>query len=240
MREDRERSAVGRTAGVAHRTVFHLPFHGRSDVIPVDSDAAGGCIGGKHLTRSDAGGDIVERQVVDVSIPRAGGAVGLNGYVMAIAGIAGQGDFDQRPRRAAVDRHRVDTHKRVDVVGVGHHANLERRRVSGRRGSGPEAELQAVDADGSVKLRQHNALVVAVCGRSGGIVVPVETFAAAGGVVVRTAANVWVSTVGGAVVEMVVADNEVGGRRAGAGGVDVQIVGPRHHGNRAAFGAEGL
>ena len=51
------------------RTVFHLPFHCRGDVDPVNSEAGGRGIGGEYIARRDAGGDKVECEVVDIGIP---------------------------------------------------------------------------------------------------------------------------------------------------------------------------
>ena len=82
-----EQGAFCRAAEVALRAVLNLPFGGWRDVNPVKRDAGGGGIGGINRGGDMAGGNKVERYVVDTGIPETCVAQRHDGCKTAVAGV---------------------------------------------------------------------------------------------------------------------------------------------------------
>ena len=229
--------ADGSGVGDAVGGVGDEPVGGRGGHIgPVDGYAGLRSTGGYHVAHAGAGGDVVKRDVVDIGIPRRGGTVGLDGYILAVAGVGAERELVLGPYNAAVEGEGVETHKGGGSVGVGHDADFEHGVVACRRGAGPEAELQGVDVGAVVHRRQRDNLVVAVGGGSGAAI-PVEALVAVVGVVVggRTC-YIGISKVGGAVVQAGPAGGERS-RGGAAGGLGLKVLSVGHR-DGAADGAE--
>ena len=225
--------AVGEACGA----VFNLPAEASGRIGPSNVDARCRSIGGVQCLYFGTSGDVVEGDVVDISIPARGGTVGLDGYVLASAGIGAQQYLILSKCGVAIDVNGVNAYKGAGSVGIGHHTNLEYGVVAARRSLSPEAELQCRSVGSRVEFGQNNNLVVAI-GTGGGSVVPVEALGAASGVVVGGGrAYIGIAAVGGTVVETGPAVNEGRTGSGAAGGFGLEVLGVGQC-DGAASGAE--
>ena len=227
--------AVGEACGA----VFNLPAEASGRIGPSNVDARCRSIGGVQCLYFGTSGDVVEGDVVDISIPARGGTVGLDGYVLASAGIGVQQYLILSKCGVAIDVNGINAYKGAGSVGIGHHTNLEYGVVAARRSLSPEAELQCRSVGSRVDGRQNDNLVVAI-GAGGGSVVPVEALGAASGVVVGGGrAYIGIAAVGGTVVETGPAANEGRTGSGAAGGFGLEVLGVGQC-DGAAGGAEGV
>lgn len=212
-----------RTIGVAWSescgTIFHSPAGAVAHLSPTDISRTGGDIGHSHILHTGALGLDRKHQVVHRGVPSRAGTHGLDGHKLAVAGKGGEGCNVFIPDGVAANGHGAHLLEGGDIGGVAHHANLEDRIVGGRRGLGPHSHLQGVDGINiGIHCGEDDAVVVAI-GARGGAGAPVKALGAAYGVVVaRGTANIGITHIAGAVVEVVpaVGPSFVGGVVAGS------------------------
>ena len=217
------REALGSLGGVFGDNLYLKLLGGAGEALadsPLEDGASGGRCGG--LEGEDVGAErcLTQLDVVDVGIPAGGVAQGADGHMLAIAGVVGKGGRIFSPLRAVAHVDGAHVREGGDIVGVVHHTHLEDGAVARAAGLGPEEELEGLDIeDIGIDRGQDDVLVVAV-GAGGGGVVPIETLAAARGVVVAAAAHIGVAEIGRSVVQTGEAGGETGvGVAAGGHGI---------------------
>ena len=111
--------------------VFNDPLGGFAGLFPVDGYGGEGGVGLHQVVDTGAGRDDVECDVVDVGVPGAGGAVGADGDIGAVAGIGVERHLELLPVGVVAHVDGVDIGEGGDVVRIGEDADVEERIVRG-------------------------------------------------------------------------------------------------------------
>ena len=207
--------------------ILQFPTGGCVALTPRNGCGIGRDIAGGIVLHARAVGRNFQLDVVHVEVPVVVNHT-FDGHKGAVAGVAVQAD-DKVAIGGVGDGHRAHRLEGVDVVGVGHHSNLQDWRGATAL-IGPERDLQGVDGvDGGVHTRHHEGCVGTVPDAGGGGV-PIHVFTATGGVVVACRRG----DIGVVVLVSIGATYPtVGkGRAAGGGGrcrLEVHHVGQRVH-----------